>query len=114
MPAPRCSSCLKSANMIQKTVSMPGPGPGKWGLGQPSPKRVPVAAAEARALAPIQLLQVDAGSQGLGLANARDGWRALLALRALRALLALRVLLAAGSCDEARPLRHNVMGRGQP
>lgn len=108
MPAPRCSSCLKSANMIEKIVNMPGPGPGKWGLGPPSPKRAPVAAAEARALAPSQLLQVDAGSQGLGLANARDGWRALLALRVLQ------LLLAAGSCDEARPLRHNVMGRGQP
>ena len=99
MLASRCSSCLKSANMIEKIVSRPGLGPEKWGLGQPGTESAPVGAAEARALAPIQGLLVDAGNQGPGLANARDGWR---------------VLLAAGSCDEARPLRHNVMSIGQP
>ena len=77
------------------------------GLGQPSPKRTPVAAAEARALAPIQGLRVDAGSQGLGLANARDGRLASLVRRVLL------LLLAAGNGDEA-PRRHDVMGIGQP
>ena len=71
MQAPR-STCLKVANMIEKTASLYGDGPANTGQGQTSPESAPVAAAEAQAMTPLLVSDMEAVARSRRLTVAAD------------------------------------------